>query len=90
MKLAAYFEYYRKLFKRQYVSFGTVLLPLNFSKMSKKGLTSGSDSVIEICFTLIACEILPYLALGIATENTQKKSDFQRKWLTKSFIEELF
>lgn len=59
---------------------------MNSAKGPKKGLTSRGVSVTEIFFTLIACKILQYFPLGIATENTQKRSYFQRKWQKKAFI----
>lgn len=54
------------------------LLPLNFVKRTKKGLTSGNDSVTGLISTLIACKILQYFQLGIAREK------YRRKWLEKT------
>jgi len=58
---------------------------LNFTERPKKGLTSGSDSVFEVFFTLIAFKILQYFQLGIATENTQKNVRFSKEMAEKSF-----
>lgn len=54
------------------------LLPLNFAKRTKKGLTSSNDSMTGLISILIACKILQYFQLGIAREK------YRRKWLEKS------
>lgn len=42
--------------------------------------------MIEMFSSLIACKNWQDFPLGIAIGNTQKRSDFQRKWQKKVFI----